>query len=57
MVYVRAILAGRAPKDISEQLGVRGSTVRSSLSRVYKKLEIDGVADLIALGHNHQIID
>jgi DNA-binding CsgD family transcriptional regulator len=55
IVYVRAILAGREPRQIAEQFGVSGSTVRSALSRAYKKLGIPGVADLLALRESHQI--
>jgi DNA-binding CsgD family transcriptional regulator len=54
--YFLAQLDGKSPKEIAIDFELADSTVRTSLAKAYKKLEIDGTADLATFKQTHQII-
>ncbi len=48
IVYLRFLLAGKSIKAIAIESGVKESTVRNTLSRVYRKFDVADKAGLIA---------
>ncbi|TXT50669.1 MAG: hypothetical protein FD137_247 [Spirochaetes bacterium] len=48
VVYLRSLLDGKTIKSIAIESGVKESTVRNTLSRVYKKFDVIDKAGLIA---------
>jgi DNA-binding CsgD family transcriptional regulator len=54
-VYVRAILVGRGVKEVAFESGVSESTVRNTLARAYKKLEVVNRSGLISLAQNYDV--
>ena len=44
-----AYAAGQSSREIAEQLGIKPSTVRTTMQRCYKKLKVDGRQDFLNL--------
>ena len=55
--YLRAVLAEKNFKEIALEFGVKESTVRNTLARVYKKMDVLDRASLMAKCENLDIID
>ncbi len=56
-LYVRGIRDGKSQKEIASDAGVSESTVRNTLARAYKKLEVVDKAGLAALLAQHDVRD
>lgn len=54
-LYLIALRNGKIPKEIAADHGVKESTVRNTLSRVYKKLEVKDKSELMALTAVHTL--
>lgn len=55
--YVKALVGGKTIKELSVDKEVAESTVRNTLARAYKKLEVPDRAGLLALGEKYEIAD
>jgi len=55
--YLKALLAGRSIKEIAIDGGVKESTVRNTLARVYKKFDVQDKSTLMAKCENYSILD
>jgi DNA-binding CsgD family transcriptional regulator len=55
--YLRALMEGASIKEIAANIGVRESTVRNTLARVYKKFEVHDKAMLLAKCEKYTIVD
>lgn len=56
-VYVRMLAEGKSHKEIAAHCGVSESTVRNTLSRVYKKLKVPDKYALLTILSSHEIRD
>jgi DNA-binding CsgD family transcriptional regulator len=56
-IYVRAVATGHSLKEIALECNVSESTVRNSLSRAYKKLEIEDKSAILALAERYEIVE
>ncbi len=54
-LYVRGVKDGKSQKEIASDAGVSESTVRNTLARAYKKLEVVDKAGLAALLAQHDV--
>jgi DNA-binding CsgD family transcriptional regulator len=54
--YVLALIEGKSPKEIAGDFEVTDSTVRNTLVRAYKKLEVEDVATLMVLAATYEIV-
>lgn len=55
--YLKALLSGRSIKEIAIDGGVKESTVRNTLARVYKKFHVTDKSALMAKCENYRIIE
>jgi len=55
--YLRALLDGRLVKEIAFDGGVKESTVRNTLARVYRKFDVQDKSALMAKCENYSITD
>ncbi len=55
--YVIAVSQGRQPKEIAFDFEVSESTVRNTLARAYKKLEVEDKASMAALLASHELVE
>jgi len=55
--YLKALLAGQSIKEIAIDGGVKESTVRNTLARVYKKFHVPDKSALMAKCENYRIIE
>jgi DNA-binding CsgD family transcriptional regulator len=55
--YIRSLSDGKSSKEIAFAYEVTESTVRNTLARAYKKLEIEDKAGLAALAEKYEITD
>lgn len=55
--YLKALLAGRSIKEIAIDGGVKESTVRNTLARVYRKFDVQDKSTLMAKCENYSILD
>lgn len=55
--YVRAMLLGKTIKEIAQESGKRDSTVRNTLSRAYRKVEVPDRAGLMAKLEKFDVTD
>ncbi len=55
--YLRSLLAGNSIKEIAANAGVKESTVRNTLARIYKKFGVADKAGLLAKCENFTILD
>jgi len=55
--YLRSLLAGNSIKEIAINAGVKESTVRNTLARIYKKFGVADKAGLLAKCENFTILD
>jgi DNA-binding CsgD family transcriptional regulator len=55
-VYIRAMVKGDNVKEISFKYGVSESTVRNSLARAYKKLDINSKSGLARIAEKYEIV-
>ena len=55
--YLRALMEGASVKEIAANVGVRESTVRNTLARVYRKFEVHDKAMLLAKCEKYTIVD
>ena len=53
--FTRQILDGKAMKEIAVDCQVEASTVRDAMSRVYKKLGIEGARQLFEIGATYEV--
>lgn len=49
------VLEGKTPRQVAEELGLADSTVRVTLSNVYKKLNVSGIAELRDLSKENDV--
>ncbi len=54
--YIRAMVKGDNVKEISFHFGVSESTVRNTLARAYKKLEINSKSGLARIAEKYEIV-
>ena len=54
--YLKALLAGRSIKEIAIDRGVKESTVRNTLARVYKKFHVSDKSALMAKCESYRIL-
>ena len=54
--YVLALLEGKSPKEIAGDFEVTDSTVRNTLVRAYKKLEVEDSASLMAFAATCEVV-
>lgn len=55
MEIAECMVAGDAPKEISSKLNIHASTVSTYKSRVFEKLNIQSIADLIKIFNFHNL--
>ncbi len=55
--YLRALLTGKSIKEIAINAGVKESTVRNTLARIYKKFGVADKSGLLAKCENFTILD
>jgi DNA-binding CsgD family transcriptional regulator len=55
--YLRALLKGESIKEIAIDAGVKESTVRNTLARVYRKFGVSDKSSLLAKCENFTILD
>ena len=55
MEIAECMVAGDAPKEISNKLNIHASTVSTYKSRVFEKLNIQSIADLIKIFNFHNL--
>lgn len=55
--YLKSLLAGRSIKEIAIDGGVKESTVRNTLARVYRKFDVQDKSTLMAKCENYSILD
>lgn len=55
--YLRCFLAGRSIKEIASEKAVTESTVRNTMSRIYRKFGVTDKAGLLAKCENFSIVD
>ncbi|HWR12771.1 MAG TPA: helix-turn-helix transcriptional regulator [Rectinemataceae bacterium] len=55
--YLKALLDGRSIKEIAIDGGVKESTVRNTLARVYRKFDVQDKSTLMAKCENYSIVD
>jgi DNA-binding CsgD family transcriptional regulator len=56
-VYVLACLSGHSAKEVAQEFEVSESTIRNTLARSYKKLEVNDMVGLTALAGKFDIIE
>jgi DNA-binding CsgD family transcriptional regulator len=56
-LYTMALIKGRSPKEIAADFGVSISTVRTTLVRAYRKLEVEDAFELLALSITHEVVE
>ena len=56
-LYAMALIRGRNPKEIAADFGVSISTVRTTLVRAYRKLEVEDAFELLALSITHEVVE
>jgi DNA-binding CsgD family transcriptional regulator len=54
--FVKSRIGGKSPKDIALECDVATSTVRNGLSMAYRKLEISGADELLAIGERYTVV-
>jgi DNA-binding CsgD family transcriptional regulator len=54
--YIMALIQGKSPKEIALEFQVSDSTVRNTLVRAYKKLEVEDAQALVALTSTHEVV-
>ncbi len=55
--YVRELALGKSHKEIAADAGVSESTVRNTLARAYKKLQVTDKTALMAVLTAHEVVD
>jgi len=53
---LRLFAKGRNSKEVAADLGKSDSTVRTSLSQIYRKLGVPGGKELLTLLHGHRVV-
>lgn len=54
--YILALIEGKVPKEIGADYDVAESTVRNTLARAYKKLEVADATELAVLAATHEVV-
>ncbi|MDP3179785.1 MAG: LuxR C-terminal-related transcriptional regulator, partial [Spirochaetaceae bacterium] len=55
--YIRALTVGQSLKEIAAAANISESTVRNTLSRAYKKLEVEDKTELAKMMERHELVD
>lgn len=55
--FVRETLSGKSHKEIASEFELKESTVRNTLARAYKKLEVEDRVGLALIGERFDIVD